>query len=213
MIRVLEEISKEVQTIFASAKGSHDYDHTLRVVKLSKHIAQIEHANLELVELAAILHDIGRSHQDETKNKVCHAEIGAKMAKEILERYSLDQEAITQICHCIECHRFRNNHIPQTLEAKILYDADKLDSIGAVGIGRTFLFAGEVHAKLHDPNPNLSPNAEYTIDDTAYREFVVKLSKIKGSLFTNEAKRIAASRHAFMEEFFIRLNKEVDGIL
>jgi uncharacterized protein len=90
-------------------------------------------------------------------------------------------------------------------------DADKLDSIGAVGIGRAFLFAGEVGARLHDPNIVVEKTRPYTREDTAYREFLVKLSKIKHRIFTQEGRRIARDRHRFMTEYFDRLNAETMG--
>ena len=95
----------------------------------------------------------------------------------------------------------------------MLFDADKLDSIGAVGIGRAFLFAGEVGARLHDPAIDIRRTRPYTRDDTAYREFLVKLRRVKGRIFTREGRRIAAERHRFMVAFFERLNKETEGAL
>ena len=99
------------------------------------------------------------------------------------------------------------------MEAQILYDADKLDAIGAIGTGRNFSFAGHLGAKVHDKNVNLDKSAEYTQDDTAYREYMVKLRHIKDKIITDEGKKIAEGRHNFQEEFFKRLNKEVDGEL
>lgn len=82
-----------------------------------------------------------------------------------------------------------------------------------MGVGRAFLFAGEIGAKLHDPNANTSPAAEYSQDDTAYREFTVKLKHVKDKIMTNEGKRIATERHDFMVKFFERLNEETEGEL
>ncbi len=78
----------------------------------------------------------------DSKGKICHAEKGVSLAQDILEEYNIDKKDVENILHCIITHRFRNNHAPETIEAKILFDADKLDSIGAVGIARDFLFAG-----------------------------------------------------------------------
>lgn len=117
------------------------------------------------------------------------------------------------MAHCIACHRFRDNNIPQTKEAKILFDADKLDSIGAVGIGRAFLFAGEIGARLHNKGVDLSKTQPYTKEDTAYREFVVKLKKVKARLLTKSGKALAQGRHNYMVDFFKRLNQEVAGKL
>jgi uncharacterized protein len=206
-------IKKEARRHFLNARGSHDWDHTERVSKLCLRIARKEKADCEVLKLAALLHDIGREEEDRSNGKVCHGEKGAELAKGILKKHGIEKKVIERVVHCIETHRFRQNRPPQSLEAKILFDADKLDSIGAVGIGRAFLFAGEVGARLHNPGMNLKKTKPYTKEDTAYREFLVKLRKIKGRLFTSEGKRLARERHRFMVRFFERLNKETKGIL
>jgi len=178
---------------------------------LALHIGKKENANLEIIELASLLHDIAREEQNKSKGLICHAEKGAIFAREILEKYNFNKEKIDSICHCIERHRFRKGEAPESLEAKILFDADKLDSIGAVGLGRAFQFAGEVGAKLHNSSVDIEKTKEYSEDDTAYREFSVKLKKIKDSMFTSEGKRIAEGRHNFMISFFDRLEKEIKG--
>ena len=137
----------------------------------------------------------------------------AQLARELLSEFEIEKEKINKIIHCIETHRFRGNKAPKSKEAKILFDADKLDSIGAVGIGRAFLFAGEIGAKLHNKNVDINKTKSYTKEDTAYREYMVKLRKVKGRMFTDESKRIAEERHNFMVKFFDRLNKEIDGRL
>lgn len=210
---LFNQIKEEVKNFLSEAKGCHDWEHTERVYKLAMHIGEKENANMEIVKLAAILHDIARPIQDESLGKICHAEKGAELAKQILEKYNIDKEKINNITHCIECHRFRKNNTPKTKEAKILFDADKLDAIGAVGIGRSFLFAGEVGARLHNKDVDIEKTEEYSEDDTGYREFMVKLRKVKDRILTNEGKKIAEERHNFMVDFFDRLNKEVDGIL
>ena len=210
---IFEKIKKEAQKYFNGARGSHDWSHVKRVFNLALKIGKKEKANLEILKLAAILHDIGRKHQDEVNGKVNHAEMGAKLAREILEKYNFKKGKIEKIIHCIETNRFRGSKKPATKEAKILFDADKLDAIGATGVGRAFLFAGEVGAKLHNKDIDLEKTKEYSKEDTAYREFMVKLRKIKDRMFTKEGKRIAKARHKFMVNFFKRLNKEVDGKL
>jgi uncharacterized protein len=207
------QIQEKIREHFHNAKTSHDWNHTQRVYNLSLRIGEKEHANLEILKYAAILHDIGRHHEDESHGVVCHAEKGAKLARELLETHNVDPETIEQIVHCIEAHRFRGKIKPQSLEAQVLFDADKLDSIGAIGVGRAFLFAGEVGAKLHNKEVDIENTKPYTKEDTAYREFKVKLSKIKNRMLTSEGKRIAERRHSYMVNFFKRLNKEVDGEL
>jgi len=99
-------------------------------------------------------------------------------------------------------------------EAKVLFDADKLDSIGAVGIGRAFWFAGHIGAKLHNgEHTGVEHTKAYTKDDTAYREFIVKLRKVKDLLFTAEGRRLAEERHGYMVSFFDRFCRESEGAL
>ena len=134
------------------------------------------------------------------------------MAREILARHKVDAAIAGQIVHCIEHHRFRKDCQPDTLEARVLFDADKLDAIGAVGIGRAFLFAGENGARLHN-TPGIDPLASpaYGPEDTAYREFLHKLRHVRERMLTNEGRRLAEERHQFMIQFFDRLKEEIEG--
>jgi uncharacterized protein len=206
-----KDIKDYARKFFTGARASHDWDHSERVRRLCLHIGKVEAADLEVLEIAAYLHDIGRPFQDNSKGAVCHAEKGAEMARALLERYPMSRERKENIIHSIRSHRFRGTSVPQSMEAKILFDADKLDSIGAIGIARTFLFAGELGAKLHNSSINPEETQPYTEEDTGFREFKVKLSKIKDRMLTAEGARLAAERHAFMEEFFRRFLLEYEG--
>jgi uncharacterized protein len=177
------------------------------------HIGRVEGADLDVVGAAAFLHDIARPEQDASKGRICHAAKGAVMAAELLRRCPFPDGQQANIVHCVRSHRFRGNHRPKTLEAKVLYDADKLDSIGAIGIGRAFLFAGEVGARLHIPNIRVEDTKPYSDEDTGYREFKLKLSKIKDRMLTAEGRRVADQRHRFMEAFFERFLQEYEGSL
>lgn len=209
---LFDDVKQEAKSYFSNVKGSHGWDHTERVYNLCMRIGKKENADIEILKLAASLHDIGREHQDKSNGEICHAEKGASLARELLEKHNLDNEKINKIIHCIESHRFRGKKVPQSKEAKILFDADNLDSIGAVGVGRAFLFAGEIGAKLHNKDVDIEKTKPYTKEDTAYREFIVKLKKVKDRMLTEEGKRIAEERHKFMVDFFDRLNNEVDGM-
>lgn len=146
----------------------------------------------------------------ETNNEICHAEYWANLAEEFLKELWLEKDKIDKIKHCIYTHRYRKNRQAESLEAKILFDADKLDSIWATWIGRAFMYANEVGAKLHnEESRNIEETQEHSNDDTAYSEYVVKLSKIKDKLFTETAKNIAKKRHETMEKFFEELNSEI----
>ena len=202
-------VVEKTKGIFIGAKGSHDWEHVQRVYNLCIYLGEREKADLHVLKYAAVLHDIARADEDSSNGALCQAKLGAEKAREILIDH--DIEKADEIIHCIECHRFRGTKSPETIEAKILFDADKLDSIGAVGIGRAFLFAGEVGAKLHDKGVDAENTVQYSRDDTAYREFLVKLRYVKDKMLTKEGKKIAEGRHKFMEDFFKRINGEIEG--
>ncbi|NOQ96474.1 MAG: HD domain-containing protein, partial [Desulfobacterales bacterium] len=184
----IEDIKDYAEQSLSKANGSHAWEHTQRVRNLCMHIGHVEGADREVLEIAAYLHDIGRPYQDESKGTICHAQKGAEMAGALLEQYPISAEQKNNAIHCIRSHRFRGNCHPQTLEAKVLFDADKLDAIGAIGIGRAFQFAGEVGAKLHNPFVNPEDTQPYSEEDTGYREFKLKLSKIKDRMLTAEGR-------------------------
>ncbi len=208
---LIDRVRDTARNHFESAGSSHRWDHTQRVYRLGLHLSDMEGTNSEIVALSALLHDIGRTEEDRSRGMICHAEKGADMAREILSEEGLGKDKIDQIVHCIATHRFRDNKLPETPEAKVLFDADKLDSIGAVGIGRAFLFAGEVGAKLHDKEVDTEKSSPYSEEDTAYREYLVKLRYIKERMLTGSGLELAEERHQFMTDFFERLNREVDG--
>ena len=100
---------------------------------------------------------------------------------------------------------------PETAEAKVLFDAVKLDAIGAVGVARAYLFAGEVGARLHSADIDIEKTKPYSKDDTGFREFTVKLRKIRDRILTEEGRKLANGRHDFMERFFKRFIQEYEG--
>jgi uncharacterized protein len=195
----------------AGQQGSHAWDHTLRVCRLCERIGRIEGADLEVLRVAALLHDIGRMAQDRSGGTVCHARIGAEIARPLVMGLSVSESQKENILHCIRSHRFRGDLAPQTLEARVLFDADKLDAIGAVGVARAFLFAGEVGARLHNPDVKPERTRPYSADDTGYREFRLKLCNIADRILTSEGRRMAAERHRVMAAFFERFLDEYDG--
>ena len=194
-----------------AAGGCHGPDHADRVHRVALYIGSAMNAKLEVLSAAALLHDIGRPKETDNKGKICHASTGADMARGILKNLNFPGPMIEEIIHCIATHRYRGKNIPLSLEAKIIFDADKLDSIGAIGIGRAFLFAGQVGARLHNHNSIIEGTNPYTVEDTAYREFKVKMCKIKDRMMTPIGRKLALERHAFMEVFFSRLEKEIYG--
>ena len=211
MIVMLDTVKQQAVKYFRGARGSHNWDHTLRVCRLCEHIGAAEGVDMIVLLAAAYLHDIGRSYQDESSGAVCHAQKGAQLAESVVKNLSLTNVQKQNIIHCIRSHRFRGNHQPGTPEARVLFDADKLDAIGAVGVARAFLFAGEVGARLHNNRTDIEETEPYSIDDTGYREYKVKLCKIKDRILTREGKKLAGERHRIMEEFFKHFLAEYEG--
>ena len=208
---VLQRIRTTAESHFSSSPGSHDWEHTLRVHRLCKKIGPKEGADMLVLEAAAYLHDIGRSLQDQSRGNVCHAEEGAHIATQMLSAFSISEGRKLNIVESIRTHRFRNDHRPATIEARVLFDADKLDAIGAVGVARAYQFAGELGACLHNPNISVQESRPYSTNDTGYREYRVKLSKIRDRMLTQEGKRMAQERDAFMATFFERFLAEYEG--
>ncbi len=208
---VIENIKNEAKSYFNDANGCHAWDHTERVLALCMHIGKKEHANLEVLELSAILHDICKPEEMKLKGTICHATKGAQIASQILAKYNLPKETIDAVTHCIETHRNKTDKKPFSLEAKILFDSDKIDGLGAHGVGRLFMFASVIGARLHDKNVDLKNTTPYSKDDTAYREFLVSNSKLHEKMLTKEGKKIAQERSKFMKDFFERMNKEAEG--
>lgn len=208
---LLENVRKIAKQYFDGARGSHDWEHTLRVFRLCRRLGSKEGVDMDVLLVAAYLHDIGRDFQDASNGAVCHAQKGDQMAHAIVAALPLAEKQKENIVHCVRSHRFRDNYAPQTIEAKVLFDADKLDAIGAVGVARAFLFAGEVGARLHSPKINVEEAAPYSKDDTGYREYRVKLSKIRDRILTKSGRKLADERHDFMEQFFKRFIKEYEG--
>ncbi len=209
------ELLESLRTISAhyclEEGGSHGPDHSERVFHMAMNIGRHMVARLDIIAPAALLHDIGRKQESSSKGKVCHAELGAEMAEPLLRDLGYSHADRAAICHCIHAHRFRSSISPETREAKILFDADKLDSIGAIGIGRAFLFAGQIGARLHNAEIDPANTDSYSTEDTAYREFQVKMSKVREQMLTPLGHRIAERRHAFMETFFSELHREIYG--
>ena len=189
--------------------GCHGPDHSARVHRTALYLGRLMGARLDILSAAALLHDIGRRHETESRGAICHAGKGAGLARTILIELGFAAATIERIVHCIATHRYRDASHPQSLEARILYDADKLDSVGAIGIGRAFLFAGQLGARLHNEGSDIRNTDSYSVEDTAYREFKVKLCKVKDRMLTPEGRRLAEERHAFMEVFFERLEREI----
>ena len=204
---VFEEIRKKSEAFFTHSH--HSKSHIERVYNLAIRIAKTENADLDVVKAAVLLHDIARAMEDEGKIDD-HAAEGAKMAKEILREVCFPEEKTAQVAYCIEMHRFRNGMQPESLEAKILQDADRLDMLGAVGIARVFARGGWQNMPLYDPS--IPPKQTYDGKSiTSINHFYEKILKVKNTLNTDTARQIAKERHMFVEEFLERFLKEAKG--
>ncbi|MBC7236313.1 MAG: HD domain-containing protein [Chloroflexi bacterium] len=198
-------------------EAAHGFDHVLRVWRLAERIGREEGADLEILKAAALLHDVGRA--EELRTGADHAEIGARKAIEILRGHS--REKVNAVAQAIREHRFRTAQSPTSLEAKVLFDADKLDSIGAIGIARAYAVAGargqRLWAKVGEDYVRREPTEgqrDMQADEhTPVHEFSFKLSCLAERLYTPSGRRLAVERHEFMVQFFRRLEQEIEGLL
>jgi uncharacterized protein len=170
--------------------GAHGFDHTGRVVRLCEEIGAHEGADMRILIPAALFHDIARPLEEETG--VPHEEEGARMAESYLRSVHYPEDCIAAIVHAIRAHRYSSGIAPETLEARILSDADNLDAMGAVGIARTFMQAGEQGRGIAD----------------ATGHFHKKLLNLKDRMYTESARNIAEKRHAFLVAFIETLDDE-----
>lgn len=217
--KLIELVGKELSC------SAHDMGHTMRVYNLCLVLAKNEKINKEILLTAAILHDIGRTKEDKDySGNTDHAIIGAEMAETILKSLNFSSDKIEKIKHCILTHRFRTKIAPQTLEAKILYDADKLDALGAIGIARSYVWVGENNAKIYTNvnldeyiHENLNGSADGRIKDRRKHspqiEYETKHKFLFKKLYTKQGGGIAKERLKFYKEFLNRLKKEINGKL
>jgi len=191
----------------------HDFDHVMRVYRLAETLAKKEGADLEVVRAAALLHD-AQSASGSEDLRLEHHEAAAAFAKRVLKEEGWSEKRINAVQDCILTHRFRAGLSPTTLEAKVLFDADKLDAIGAIGAARALAFAVLDGQPLHaEPSAVFQKTLEVEPGETytAYHEFLFKLSRIKDRMQTESGKAMAAERHTFMNDFFQQLRDEVRG--
>ena len=171
----------------------HGFKHVERVLKLSSEIGAVLNANLPVIKIAALLHDVGRSlkKEDEVKN---HAEISAELAENFIikNNFNIAIEDVENILHCIRAHSFSNDLEPITLEAKILSDADKLDALGAIGLYRTIGFTISRNRGLDDVIEHLEN----------------KILKLKNRLYLDISKEIAKSREKLIIKFYNEIKEE-----
>jgi len=213
-----------VDSYYPKGDWAHGRSHIERVVRTAVEIGKREGADLEIIELSAILHDIFANEEKHTDVEGFRHEIEAsKEARKILKRLGLADKTVDAVCHCIESHRKRTGRIqPQTIEAKCLFDADKLDCIGAIGIVRSAYISlehGQEFYKQEDINAYKRRNVRLDgtiIDYTQHSsnlEYELSLKEVAKKMYTDTGRKLAKERSAFMDEFYSRLGKELKGIV
>lgn len=205
----LTEIKEVASKYFSDISPSHDWLHVKRVASLAETIQNEEGGDLETLMLSIYLHDIGRAKEDNGEIE-CHAEWGAKEAEKILSKHGYSEKIIEDVQHAIKAHRYSNDTDPETLEAKILSDADNLDALGASGIARTFSYSGEFGRPLADPDlPAEKDRSEK--GENALNHLEKKILNLRNRMYTDKGLEIANERHVFVENYIQRLKAEMQG--
>lgn len=190
--------------------NAHGWWHVYRVWKNAVKIAKAENADLFLVQLAALLHDVADW-------KFCYGDLSTESegVREWLEGLGIDEEVISQVCKIVKNVSFKGVGVEsemETIEGKVVQDADRLDAIGAIGIARAFAYGGRKKRPIYDPKEKPERHdtfKEYKNSESCtINHFYEKLILLRDRMNTETAKRIAEERHEFMEEFLERFFKE-----
>jgi uncharacterized protein len=180
----------------------HGFSHVMRVYRLCETIGEAEGADLRILRAAALLHDV----EADIDVREGHHLSAAKFAQEILRQEGWGEGDIEAVAHCIRAHRFRDEREqPETLEAQVLFDADKLDAIGAVGVARAVAYAVRAGMDVYaPPSPHYLNTGELAAGEsqTVAHEYLFKLRHIKDRLFTGAGRKLAEKRHQRLEDFF-----------
>ena len=209
--QLIDSALEYVRDKFENEYSGHDYFHTLRVFKMATRIAECEGANVEIVQLAALLHDVDdRKISPETYESQANA-------REFLNSNGVAEDTIELICRVIREISFgANNSVPSTLEGQCVQDADRLDAIGAIGIARAFAYGGNHNRHMYHPDikPNLNMTKEEYVksESTTINHFYEKLFKLTALMNTKTAIQIAEAREVYMKEFVAEFMDEWDGV-
>jgi uncharacterized protein len=189
--------------------GAHDEQHIYRVLHYAAELAQDYKVDIDVLIASALLHDIGRNAQFKNP-QADHAIVGSKMAYAYLTSIGWSAVKADIVRKCVRTHRYRKNSEPESIEAKILFDADKLDATGTIGVARTLAYKGIVAEPLYslDENGRVLDGSK---DDTAsfFQEYNFKLKNVYGKFYTERAKIIAEERKAACVNFYENMLKEV----
>jgi len=191
----------------------HGFGHIERVYRLCEQIGHTEGADMEVLLTAALLHDAQGSHPGEGARDDHHLR-SAEFAGKLLAEMGWNESRIQAVQACIIAHRYRKDDIPQSLEAKVLFDADKLDVLGAIGVVRALAYAFQVNVpSFSEPSSSFLTTWEKQPGEphSAYHEYLFKLKKIASILLTPSARKIAESRQKVLNDFFDELAAEMRG--
>lgn len=210
---IIEHTISYVKSALADAEGGHDWWHIYRVWQLSKHIAASEKADLMVVELGALLHDIADSKFNDGDETV-----GPTKAREFLKSLEIEDYIISHVENIIKNISFKGGNEAQqfkSLELDIVQDADRLDAMGAIGIARTFNYGGFKNREMY--NPDIQPIVNMTKEEyknssaPTLNHFYEKLLLLKDRMNTNTGKQMAEKRHLYMESYLNEFFKEWNG--
>lgn len=213
--KVIEGIAEKVKMDLENEGSGHDWWHTHRVWKMARHIGKRESADMFVVELAALLHDVA-----DWKFQGGDDNVGPRMARQILSKQRISGEIITDVCKIIQAAPFKGAGVRtkmRTLEGKVVQDADRLDAIGAIGIARAFAYGGHKNQPIYKPNqkPILHRSKKEYLEsrNSTINHFFEKLLLLKDRMNTKTAEKIAKERHEFMEKYLKRFFEEWEGKL
>ncbi|MBR1972488.1 MAG: HD domain-containing protein [Oscillospiraceae bacterium] len=190
--------------------SAHDQEHVYRVLHNGLLIAETEtDVDRDVLICACLLHDIGRAEQFADPS-LCHAQVGGEKAFRFLLDHGFTVDFAEKVRECITTHRFRENNQPQSMEAKILFDADKLDVAGAMGIARTLLYQGHVTTPLYSrtPDGSILDGSEDTAP-SFFQEYKFKLENLYDRFYTNRGRELALARRSAAVDFYNALLREV----
>lgn len=191
---------------------AHDSLHIYRVLHQALEIAEnYNNVDKDILIASCLLHDIGRQHQFRDP-RLCHAIEGGKMAYEFIKSLGWKEEQCKHVKDCIMTHRFRTDNQPKTLEAKILFDSDKLDVTGALGIARSLLYKGQIGEPIYAVGKDYKVrNGQGENEPESFlKEYHHKLIKVYDWFYTKEARKIALQRREITEKFYQELLDEID---
>jgi uncharacterized protein len=205
---------EEARGWYAATDAVHDFDHILRVYHMAERLGPLEGADMGILRAAALLHDAEGTAPGSVERKSHHL-ASAEFAARVLTAEGWTEERIAAVQHCIRAHRFRGTgEGPQSPEARVLFDADKLDVLGAVGVARTVAYATLNHQPVYaEPSARFLSSGELEPGEphSAYHEYLFKLRKIKDRMFTVAARALAEERDAYLAEYFNRLGRDMRG--